>query len=91
MIIKQLAISSQAAIKIVEASVILLIPTIGQRQDGCTPPIKVQVEVDKEVDTGAHVSMVSENRCHKLWPGRSLSSYIYYISGCRPTQRSLLQ
>ena len=36
--------------------------TVKQRQDGCTPPIKVHVEVDKvsiplEVDTGASVSI----------------------------------
>ena len=53
--------------------------TIGQRRDGRTPPIKVQVEVDKvstsvEIDTGACVSIISENRYHKLWPGRSLST-----------------
>ena len=38
-----------------------------QRQDGCTPPIKVHIEVDKvsipmEVDTGASVSIMSENQ-----------------------------
>ena len=53
--------------------------TIGQRRDGHTPPIKVQVEVDKvsmsmEIDTGACVSIISENRYHKLWPGRSIST-----------------
>ena len=51
--------------------------TIKQRQDGRTPPIKVHVEVDKVsipmgVDTGASVSIMSENQYHKLWPGRSL-------------------
>ena len=44
--------------------------------------MKVQVEVDKvsismEIDTGACVSIIFENRYHKLWPGRSVS-HIYY-------------
>ena len=52
--------------------------TIGQRQDGRTPPTKVQVEVNKvsisiEVDTGASVSIMSENQYHKLWP-----KYMHY-------------
>ena len=49
------------------------IMTVKQRQDGHTPPIKVHVEVEKisipmEVDTGASVSIMSENRYHKFWP-----------------------
>ena len=67
------------------------IMTIKQRQDGHTPPIKVHVEVEKvsipmEVDTGASVSIMSENRYHKFWPRRGLST-----SAIRPTQKSLLQ
>ena len=47
------------------------IMNIGQRQDGRTPPIDVQVEVEKlsipmEVDTGVSISIVSENQYHKL-------------------------
>ena len=43
------------------------IMTVKQRLDGHTPPIKVHVEVEKisipmEVDTGASVSIMSENR-----------------------------
>ena len=70
-----------------------LIMTVKQRQDGHTPPIKVLVEVDKvsipmEVDTGASVSTISENKYHKLWPRRSLSTSLL---DCRSTQRNLLQ
>lgn len=53
--------------------------TLQQTQDGCTPPIKVHVQVDgvsipMEVDTDASVSIKSENRYHSLWPGRDLST-----------------
>ena len=53
---------------------------IGQRRDVSTPPIKVQVEVDKffismKVYTGACVSLVFENKYHKFWRGRSLSTF----------------
>ena len=49
--------------------------TLQRTQDGRTPPIKVHVEVEgvsipMEVDTGASVSIVSENTYHKLRPGR---------------------
>ena len=51
-----------------------------QRQDGRTPPIDVQVEVEKvsipmEVDTGVSISTVSENQYHKLWPRRDYQTY----------------
>ena len=57
----------------------LLIMTVKQRQDGHTHPIKVHVEVEKisipmELDTGASVSIMSENRYHKFWPRRGLST-----------------
>ena len=44
-----------------------------------SPPIKVHVEVDKisipmEVDTGASVSVMSENVYHQLWPTRGLNT-----------------
>ena len=75
------------------------IMTVKQRQDGRTPPIKVHVEVDKvsiplEVDTGASVSIMSENQYRKLWRDRSLStSFCYRIADLlkrpyyRPTQK----
>ena len=50
---------------------------VQRSQDGRTPPIKAHVEVEGvsipiEVDTGASVSILSENTYHKLWPGRDL-------------------
>ena len=49
------------------------IRTVKQRQDGCTPPTNVHVEVDKvPISTGVNVSIMSKNKYHKLWPGRSL-------------------
>jgi len=43
------------------------------------PPISVCVQLDgkevaMELDTGASVSLMSENVYHKLWPGRSLDT-----------------
>jgi len=43
------------------------------------PPISLCVQLDgkevaMELDTGASVSLMSENVYHKLWPGRSLDS-----------------
>ena len=40
--------------------------------------IKAHIQVDRvsipmEVDTGASVTLTSENRYHRLWPGRDLS------------------
>ena len=53
-----------------------VIMTVQRTQDGRTPPIKVHVEVEgvsipMEVDTGASISIVSENTYHKImaWEG----------------------
>ena len=55
------------------------IMTANLRSVSCSPPIKVHVEVDKisipmEVDTGASVSVMSENVYHRLWPRRGLNT-----------------
>ena len=51
------------------------------------PPISVCVQCDgkevaMELDTGASVSLMSENVYHKLWPGRSLDSTTVRLQTC---------
>ena len=69
------------------------IMTVNLGSVSCSPPIKVHVEVDKisipmEVDTGASVSVKSENVYYRLWPRRG---QIPLLSDCRITLESQLQ
>ena len=54
-----------------------LVTEVGEINRLHQPPIKVpvrgdSVQVQMELDTGASVSIVSENQYKQIWPGRSL-------------------